>query len=776
MKNKLKLILVLLAVFQIVYLAQTASLKKTLELKNVSGVMVPYQNGIPLPSFEKQKRKISDLSGAWKKERMALDTDISLSERDSIGYKNLIAESDGRYLKDYDDSSWEVKTIPSVENEMYDFPKVPEYYSEGVWYRRSFQVEELDSAKLAKLVFLSVNYIADVWINGEYVGYHEGGYTPFAFDVSSKLIIGEVNVIAVRIDIVGWNTRKDIIPYNGVDWFNYGGIIHDVYLEYSNPQSIVRSDIIPLDIDGRLKLKSVIWNSTDSNVNLDVNLNIYKAAIDSNNIESEFSFELIGSEVAVTGEVHNSINILADSVFVWNTNLKIDNPDLWSPEVPNLYIAKVSIFNGENIVDEFYSQFGIRTVTTEGNKFLLNKRIRFLPGIARHEDHPIYGRSLPKKIIFDDLNMIKKLNVNFLRTAHYPNHPYTYLVLDRLGITAMQEIPLWQVDEEEPWLIQNNDRKLHLQMFREMVFKDYNRPSIIFWSTSNECHEETNRLVYNNMVVEDITNQYDDKRLITQSAAADNPGATDITQQPLDVAGWTMYFGIFYDKGYTGPTFSFINEAKLAFPDKPILDTEFGFWSSENNSTLQKQVDIFEQTFSAFKFQAILNKDGSLNPNGSLMACTWWCIFDWYSSFHPFGFQSMGLYSMDRQTMKPVAQNLKVSYLPYFNSDGILTTNENNSLNIPNKFELKQNYPNPFNPSTTIKYSVPQLEKSFRLAPIQLKVFDILGKEIKTLVNEVKQPGVYETTFDGDNLSSGMYFYELRIGTFRLAKKMLLVK
>ena len=261
---------------------------------------------------------------------------------------------------------------------------------------------------------------------------------------------------------------------------------------------------------------------------------------------------------------------------------------------------------------------------------------------------PVYGRSLPHEVIFNDLKVVKSLNVNLLRTAHYPNDPYTYLILDRLGIAAMEEIPVYWFDEEEPWNIQNNIRKIHIQMFREMVYKDFNRPSVIIWSTSNECHEETGRLVYNQMVVNDHSQNYDDERLISQSPAADNPGAADVTQGPVDVAGWTMYFGIFHGSTYYGGTVNFILQAQNNFPDKPILDTEFGYWSSEDNSTSNDQVTVFNETFKAFKFFAVLNSNGTVNTNGYLIGCTWWCVFDWYTAGHPNGYQSMGLYSMDR--------------------------------------------------------------------------------------------------------------------------------
>ncbi|MFZ1288944.1 MAG: glycoside hydrolase family 2 TIM barrel-domain containing protein [Melioribacteraceae bacterium] len=758
MKKIYKFIKTLLFVLPTILFAQTATLERTLEIKNINGFSVPYQNGIPLTTFEKQNRKMIDLSGIWKKERTTADDNITLAKRDSLGYQNLINESAGRYLAEYSDTSWEEKQIPSVENKMNEYPNAPEFFKDGVWYRRQFIVDEDDSAKFAKLVFIAVNYVADVWINGNYVGYHEGGYTPFAFDVSSFLNYGYTNTIAVRVDVINWGARIDVIPHKQVDWFNYGGILQDVYIEFSNPISVVRTDIIPLDTNGNIKIKSIIQNRNKTNKQALLYFILYKANIDSNNITSEFSYNLVGNESSFSGIGATGFAIPADSIAIYEDVITINNPELWSPHNPNLYILRVGLQDENSIIyDDYFTQFGIRTVNTSGNKFLLNDRIMFLTGTARHEDHPVYGRSLPKEIIYSDLQLVKSLNVNFLRTAHYPNHPYTYLILDRLGITAMEEIPLWQVDTDEPWQIQNNERKMHLQMFREMVYKEYNRPSVVIWSMSNECHEETNRLVYNQIVIDDFEQNYDDGRLISQSPAADKPGPTDVTQNQVDIAGWTMYFGIFHGSTYFGGTYNFINQAKTSFPEKPILDTEFGYWSSENNSTLQDQVTIADETFKAFKIHASLNQDGTVNTNGSLMACTWWCIFDWYTAGIPRGFQSMGLYSMDRQTEKPVAQKIKTLYYPYFDKEGVLTSLKSDEIEIivPKTFELKQNYPNPFNPNTVIEYSVPQTSK------IRISLFNIIGQEVSVLVDSTIEKGNHKFNIYAGNLSSGIYFCRL---------------
>lgn len=748
--------------------AQTASLPATLSLKDVGGVMVPYQNGFTLPSFEKQNRKMIDLQGEWKKQRFDANHDISLAERDATGYQNLINEAAGKNATSFDDSEWETKILPAVENQMNPYPTVPEYYQNGVWYRKSFVVDAADSNQFAKLNFYAVNYVADVWLNDIYLGYHEGGYTPFSFDVSSALNYGGVNILSVRVDNPTWGTRNDIVPYTSCDWFNYCGIIHDVYLEFSSAVSIIRNDIVTLNRDGDVQSTMVVRNTKTSDVNIDVTVQVFEASIDSNNIQTEYAYQLIsGNDVAM---MQTSETVPADSMKVIRTTLSIANPKLWTPKGPNLYILKVTLKEENTVIDEFSSQFGIRTINKSGNKVLLNNKVVFLTGTARHEDHPVYGRSIPRNIIFNDLQLVKNTNVNFLRTAHYPNNIYTYLIADRLGITALEEIPVWWFDTEEAWQIQNNTRHIHQQMFREMVFKDYNRPSILLWSTSNECKDVTNRKIFIETVNQDLKTNYPDGRLITESAAADRPGPEDDSQNACDICGWTMYFGIFHGSTYFQGTYSFLNSARTAFPDKPIIDTEFGYWSSENSSTEQDQITVFQQTFLAFQQFAALNSKGAVNANGPLLTCTWWCIFDWYSHQHPRGFQSMGLYSMDRNRAKPVASVLKSSYLPYYNLDGVMSGIESNDEALPHKIELLQNYANPFSSQTTIRYHLSNNNS------VKLEVYNILGQKVATLVNEQQKSGYHHVQFDGNTFVNGVYYYRLEAGNETVMKKMVLLK
>ena len=759
--------------------AQTNLAEPTLKILDVCGIEVPFQNNKPLPTFEMQNRSRYNLAGEWRRQRVPRpwpDEATSAATfilRDQAGISLIESKSDNRFKLDYDDSNWETRNIPFPDNNFNEYPVRPDFYQDLVWYRKSFVVNDPSIANLiVRLNFLSVNYMADVWVNGVWVGYHEGGYTPFSFDITPFLNIGGNNVIAVRVDNPAWGTTKYSIPNIPSDWYNYTGIIHDVYLEFVNPVSIVRSDITPLDINGEIKTKIVLQNMKLSSANITASVQVFDLNYDETNIGKEDIWNMLGQESVLLGQKEFSSYMDFGTVCAFETKLQIENPRLWTHKNPNLYVMKVTLYDGGAKTDEYYTQFGIRTVKTVGPKFLFNDRLMYLPGVARHEDHPDYGRSLPREQILADMKIVKSLNAKLLRTAHYPNHYYTYLIADRLGISTKEEIPVFWFNDSESWRIQNEVRQIHKQMFREMVYKDYNRPSVIIWSLSNECKDITGRLAFNEMMTRDHADNYEDGRLITQSAAADSPGASDPTIAPLDLASWTIYFGIFYGKNgaYYGPSFNFLRDARTAFPNKPILCTEYGYWSSEDGSTADKQVTVFSDMMNVFKIFALTNVDGSENKAfGSLMSAVWWTVFDWYRMDNPGGFQSMGLYTMQRIS-KPIANSLSATYLPYYNQDGILVGISKDKENIPLEYNLEQNYPNPFNPSTVINYNLP------KGGMVKIEVFDILGNKISTLINSYQDSGAHQIQFKGRDLSSGTYFYVLSVNGNSFTKKMMLLK
>jgi beta-galactosidase len=621
---------------------------------------VAWQAGLPVPGFDPQDRPRLNLAGTWRKERVKVDHNLSLGTRGGDGLARIEAEGQGRHKADYDDSQWATITLPAVENRMPKLvgdPEGPEPYENGVWYRRKFTVPKDWKGRLITLQFLSVNYVADVWINGIWVGYHEGGYTPFALDVTDALHYGGENVIAVRVDNPPWGTRLDTIPGPKVDWWNYTGIIHDLYLEAAPAVRVVRVDAKPLDVTGRVQLTAVVHNAADKQARTQLRLRVRTADPSKPGWLTDPRAAAIAGD-PVTEPVTVTLDPAANEAVAARVTVQVPNPRLWSPESPNLYVVEAELLSGDQVVDRWLSQFGIRTIGTEKAKLLLNGKPIFLRGLARHEEWPDTGRTATWERILPDLEQVIAMGANFLRTAHYPNHIYTYLLTDRLGLATWVEVPAWQFTDAE-FNVQER-RRIADQMWREMILMGANRPSIWFWSTNNESIFSQRRVDYNTRLAQDWKTHFDDGRLLSQSAAADRGGPTDASMAPLDVPAWTLYFGIFHGSTYYAGTRDFLAKAHQAWPDRPLLDTEFGIWSRGGGSSPETQVEVFNETYRAFREVVTVEPDGTVNPDGFLTGITWWTIFDWYTAHTKL--QTMGLYHMDRKTAKPVAELVKNAY------------------------------------------------------------------------------------------------------------------
>lgn len=629
-------------------------LEPTLALRELDGVKVPFQNGQPLPSFEPQDRPVLPLGGEWRSLRERADHGLTMTRRDAETLARL--EKPGYHQPDFDDSGWSIKTLPAVENRLPgQAGDSPERYEDGVWYRRRFFVPEEWAGRCLTLNFLAANYVADVWLNGRYLGWHEGGYTPFSFPVAGAILPGRTNTLAVRVDNPPWGSRLDTVPaVKSTDWWNYTGIIQDVYLESLPAVHVARGDVRPLSPDGSVEVGLILANTGAVEVAVDASLALSEADPGSPGFLTDpRAAAIAGPSAAVTGGSGRKIALAPGAFRALRFNLRVTQPKLWSPSSPNLYVLTVSLRDeAGRTLDRYATQFGMRFVGTEGAKLVLNERPTLLLGVARHEDWPDTGRTATWERIRKDLELIKELGANFLRTAHYPNHPYTYLLTDRLGLLVMEEIPVWQFSSVE--FIAQSKRLLVDQMWREMIFGSYNRPSVIIWSAQNEGREVKERAAYIARIAADWRAHYYDGRLLSQSAAADAPGPADASQGLCDLAGWTMYFGIFHGSTYYEGTADFLDRASRHFPGKPILATEFGLWSFPDGRNHEEQRRVFQETMKAFTERLVTS------TGGCVAGMTWWTAFDWFSTNT--GLQSMGLCGMDRVARKPVWEDLARTY------------------------------------------------------------------------------------------------------------------
>ncbi len=260
------------------------TLTPTLTIDDSGGVAIPVQNGMPVPTFEWQPRPRIDLDGPWLVERATLNTDLTMTSRDR-SLDEIEAEAGGRQLPEHDDAGWEQQIVPGTLNEP------PDGQEGGAWYRRHFEVPASWGGESVTIRIASANYVADVWLNGAWLGYHEGGSTPFALAAGEALQPGGDNLLAVRVQTIPLGTRSDIVPWGAVDWWNYGGLTGQIWLESAPPVNVARADVVPhldaLDVNVLVHRADRLGGGlppTDEPDAERVQLAIFPASVDEDNV------------------------------------------------------------------------------------------------------------------------------------------------------------------------------------------------------------------------------------------------------------------------------------------------------------------------------------------------------------------------------------------------------------------------------------------------------------------------------------------------------------
>ncbi len=380
------------------------------------------------------------------------------------------------------------------------------YYYEGtVWYKKSFDYNKIDG-RLVYLYFEAVNYEAKVYLNGDFIGEHIGGFTPFQFDVTDKLKLHD-NFLVVKVD----NKRKrEAVPTVNTDWWNYGGITRSVHL-VSVPEKHIADYAIQLS------------NENNNTIEGWVSLSGSKA-------EDRVSLSI--------PELKRKTEIKVDEKGFGRFSINA-NPSLWSPSNPKRYTISIS-----TAADRIDDQIGFRTIGTDGNDILLNGESIFLKGINIHEEAPYKtGRVTTADECRTLLSWAKELGCNFVRLAHYPHSEAMVKEAEKMGLMVWSEIPVyWTVLFDNPGTYANAEQQL-----KEMIARDKNRASIVMWSIANETPvSEVRNTFLSNLATK--ARELDNSRLIT--AALDSQsgdGGERIIDDPLgevvDVIGINSYCG-----------------------------------------------------------------------------------------------------------------------------------------------------------------------------------------------------------------------------------------
>jgi beta-glucuronidase len=411
---------------------------------------------------------------------------------------------------------------------------------EGIfWHFYDFNFDLLKIDHDFKLKFAGSNYITEVWLNGIYLGKHEGGFTPFEFKIKPSLL-KETNFLVVRTDNI---RRKGQIPDRVFDWFPWGGIYRDVDLLVLNKNRIE-------DVIIKTELKSRKTCVLKISYKIIGNLTFKWQILEEKNQKELYSGSV--SNITESGEL----------------SLTINSPKLWSPDTPNLYFFKI-IRNIPLKNDEilYETHFGVRQIEIVGTNIYLNKKKILLKGANLHEEIIEYGRTIPYELRKKDIKDMKSLGFNAIRTAHYSHDESLLDITDKLGMLVLEEIPIWGYCDFK----NQHTFKVAAKMLRELIKRDINRPSVIWWSVANEIpieRPEVSRFIKNLM---NWVRRLDDTRIVTYVSFR---LFSDLTRRHADVATINFYFGWYV--GSPRLISLFLDIMRVPVFNKPWIYTEFG--------------------------------------------------------------------------------------------------------------------------------------------------------------------------------------------------------
>lgn len=398
------------------------------------------------------------------------------------------------FFLNFNDSSWDKIGLPHSFSIPYF--RSDKFFVGYGWYRKNLKIEKEWISRNIELEFDGVFQVAEIYLNGEKVGEHHGGYTGFTVDISKMAKAGD-NCLAIKVNNI-WN--PELAPRAGEHVFS-GGIYRDVYLIITNPLHISWNGI---------------FVSTPSVSSKEATVSIKTEVKNSTTTQKSFMLKTIicdslGHEIEV---IKTLGEIKAGTILeIAQISQPIKNPKLWSPDFPYLYKVKTIIYEGDTAVDNYQTPMGIRWFDWTSDKGLfLNGKHLYLEGVNVHQDHAGWGDAVTKAGIYRDIKLMKDAGFNLIRGSHYPHHPYFAQVCDQLGMIFLSENCFWGIGgfkDDGSWdssaypVNEKNQDKFENSVKRslsEMILINRNSPSIIAWSMSNEPFF-TNQAVMDKMKV-----------------------------------------------------------------------------------------------------------------------------------------------------------------------------------------------------------------------------------------------------------------------------------
>lgn len=568
----------------------------------------------------------------------------------------------------FDDSAWQSVTLPHTWNAK-GGSDGGSYYRGIGWYRKTFALDEGYAGKRLFLNFGAASLRADVYVNGEFVGTHKGGYTAFTFDVTDFMTPGETNTVAVKVN--NSNNQREIAPLEG-DFTVYGGLYRDVELIVTD---VVHVDMTDNGSNGlklttssvsaesaHLTVEATIVNDSDTDMTVTVTSHLrHPDAFYGIDEISSLRFDpddMCGG--GMVAEKSQTVTVPAGGRLVCTEEFTVEDPHLWNGLTdPYRYQAFVSIKKGDTLVDTVSDYVGFRWFSVDEEEgFFLNGTSYPLRGVCTHQDFEGLGSAVSQEQHDLNMSMIYDIGANAVRAAHYPHDPYVYDLFDKYGIVVWAEIPfVGTVGGSGSYASPDATRQeffdVTKQQLTEMILQNYNNPSICFWGLQNEVREgykDAAEGLLNDLHT--LAKTLDPSRLTTQ-ATNHNTGA----QWASDLMAWNTY------QGWYANTYNDLTNAANGFRDgqngtRAVGISEYGAGASlvqheENPAQPAARGQWHPEEYQSLYHEAHIRQ---INELDYLWGTFVWNMFDFGSDSRNEGGQqglnNKGLVSFDREVKK----------------------------------------------------------------------------------------------------------------------------
>ncbi|RBW70064.1 glycoside hydrolase family 2 protein [Bacillus taeanensis] len=435
--------------------------------------------------------------------------------------------------KTFNDENWENVNVPHTWNAI-DGANGFDFYKGACWYRKEFSIDTLEQGNKVFIEFQGSNSVTDVYVNGQHMGQHRGGYSTFRFDISDVVEIGAKNTLSVKVD----NTVVEDVYPQIADFTFFGGIYRDVNLVIANT---VHFDLMDYGSQGVYIIQDKVNEEKAS-------LTIKSKLVNDREEETKVRVwaDILDAEGQPAAYAAKEVVLAAGEKVDVEMPVVINNPTLWNGRKnAYMYEANVSLQSFNDTVDELSIPFGVRYFKVDPEKgFFLNGEHLRLNGVSRHQDRKDMGWAITKKEHDEDMELIKDVGATSIRLAHYQHDQYFYDLCDKEGMVIWAEIPFISVMSKTE--LEGINAK---QQMIELIRQNFNHPSIMFWGVQNEIQIGGDTPALRKLVKElnELTKKEDPTRLTTMANVMFVPD-DDEYNYTTDTVGYNKYYGWYQGK------------------------------------------------------------------------------------------------------------------------------------------------------------------------------------------------------------------------------------